>query len=266
MFCRTCGKPLEDELKFCPNCGEPVDGKTEVNSSEDPKTMIFAHKTHDYVSDFKKGFNCFINYITIILINPTKTLESADTHLSKKKTLAFTIVLAVLYSIIQCILLKLLYSGFVSMIDGITSQIPFESGNLFGSRIINEFYSQKLQWFRIFIINFMFIIIFVVILSLLSFVLYTLIMKKTGKIMDFVKLYLSSLVLLVVISFIVMISAAINLKLMIIISIIGAMLYITSITINFVNFLKNEAKVIYTLPVIIFLSLFLSYYIYIKIM
>ena len=73
MFCRACGKPLDDSLKFCPNCGEPVDGKAEVNSSEDPKTMIFAQKTHDYVSDFKKGFNWFINYIIFLTFYHVKS-------------------------------------------------------------------------------------------------------------------------------------------------------------------------------------------------
>ena len=28
MYCRFCGKKLEDDWKFCPLCGNPVDGLT----------------------------------------------------------------------------------------------------------------------------------------------------------------------------------------------------------------------------------------------
>ena len=68
MFCRTCGKPLDDSLKFCPNCGERVDGKDEVNNPKDPRTMIINQKTHDYLEDLRKGFNCFISYISCNII------------------------------------------------------------------------------------------------------------------------------------------------------------------------------------------------------
>lgn len=267
MFCRACGKPLDDTLKFCPNCGDQVDQIAEVSPSQiNLKTTSNYENIHDYASDLKNGFNCFISYITAVIKTPTMNLESINTYLTTKKLLAYVSILAVIYSIIQCILFKILYSGFVSMIDSITSQIPYGFADKFGTGIQGQFYSQRPQWFRLFITNFLFIIMFVCILSLLALVVYTLIMKKATKFIDFVKLYLSSLVLLVIISFIAMITAVISLNLMLVIALIGAILYITSITINFVNLLKNESRVIYTLPFIVFSSLFLTYFIYIKIM
>lgn len=266
MFCQFCGKPLDDSLKFCPSCGEKTNQTAEIN-----KTEIFTNNsrntrgtelTHDYANDLKKSFNCFIGYIIAVIKTPTMSLESTNTYLIGKRALVYTGILASIYSIIQCVLSKIIYGGLISMIDSFTSQIPF----VLTAGIENQLNNQNPNWLKLFVINFFFIIIFVCILSLLSLAVYALIMKKAVKVMDFVKIYLNSLVLLVIISFIIMIAAAINLKLMLVMSIMGGLFYLTSIIINFVNLLKNETKVIYTLPVIIFLSLFSTYYIYLKMM
>ena len=261
MFCRTCGKPLEDSLKFCPSCGVKVDQAAEVNIS---KTTIITESSHDYAGDLKKAFNSFISYFCAVIKAPTKALENAHKYITDKKALAFTVILALIYGIIQSVLIIVITNGIKGMMNnmmgGFGSQMILGLGNGMG----NQFLQQDNQWFKLFIINFLFIIIFVSVLSGLSLVVYTLIMKKSSKFMDFVKIYLSSLVLIVVISFINVLAAAISLKLVVVIMVIGSLLYFITLIVNFVNFLRNEAKVIYTLPVVIFLSLFITYSIYMR--
>jgi hypothetical protein len=265
MFCKTCGKQLDDTLKFCPSCGEQIDQVTPLESTRiqtsNSNTTRGAENTHDYAGDVKEAFNCFISYIISVLKTPTMALESVNEHLTGKMTLAYAAILAVIYSLIQSIFFKVFQGKLVSMLSDFTSQMSFG----FGGLIENQLNIQEPKWFKLFISNFLFIIIFICILSLLSLVLYAMIMKKAAKFMDFVKIYLSSLVLLVVVTFVTVIATAISLKLMFGIMVIGSLLYITSIIVNFVNFLENEAKVIYTLPVIVFLSLFLTSYIFTKI-
>lgn len=36
MFCRNCGKPIDDEVMFCPACGSPT---TEGNDKKEKKMM-----------------------------------------------------------------------------------------------------------------------------------------------------------------------------------------------------------------------------------
>jgi len=261
MFCRTCGKPLEDSLKFCPSCGVKVDQAAEVNISKNTSSI---ESSHDYAGDLKKAFNNFVSYFCAVIKDPTKALENAHMYLTNKKALAFTAILALIYGIIQSVLIIVITNGIKgmmsNMMDGFGPQVLFRYYNGMGNQVLQ----QDNQFFKLFIINFLFILIFVSVLSGLSFVVYTLIMKKNSKFMDFVKIYLSSLVILVVISIINVLAAVINLKLMVIIMVIGSLLYLITMTVNFVNFLRNEAKVIYTLPVVMFSSLFISYYIYMK--
>ena len=272
MFCQSCGKSLDDSLKFCPSCGKKTDQTAEVNNTQiyENKTTIINDgvKNNDYVEILKKSFNSFIGYFVAVLKNPTTALENANNYLTGKKVLVLTGILALIYSITQCLQLLIFSSGVKAMIKDIAYGSYDESFSpiSLGVGLFHSLDTDSINWFKILILGFVFIILFVATLSFLSLVVYNLIMKKDTKFMDYVSMYLSSLILLVITSFVAMVTTAININLTLVIMGIGALLYIISITVNFVNYLKNEMKVIYTFPIIIFLSLYISYFIYIKLL
>ncbi len=260
MFCRNCGAPVEDSLNFCSSCGTKVDEP--IGTSNFSTNNVNTVTSRDFVGDLKNGFNEFINFTTAVLKTPTMAFEKVNCYLTEKKALVYTAIFGIFYGIIQCILLKILFNAMENAINGLINQIFFG----FGDGTENGFYRIHPNWFKLFLLNALFIIMFLLIFSLISFVTYKLIMKKNVELIDFVKVYLSSLVILVVGSIFVMIAAIISLKIMLAVTLIGVVLYLITLAINFVNYLGNETKVIYSLPVIISMSLFISYCMCFKIM
>jgi uncharacterized membrane protein YvbJ len=42
MYCKNCGKPVDDNSSYCSNCGAQLSGTSAVNNSEDNSSFGFA--------------------------------------------------------------------------------------------------------------------------------------------------------------------------------------------------------------------------------
>lgn len=56
MFCKNCGKQLEDYAAFCPDCGTSTRGQSSVNSQPQQQPQYWAQPQNQYQQQ-RNGYN-----------------------------------------------------------------------------------------------------------------------------------------------------------------------------------------------------------------
>lgn len=272
MICKVCGEKINPSMKFCTSCGEKVE-ISENNMNNQYKNSHLNEETQyrnnnvnnynmqhkDYAGDFKIGFNKFIHYFITILKNPIMDIKEINTYLSNKITLIFTALLALIYGLIQCLNIQVICKILFTDINGLMSGI-------FGKYLYNLSpfgYYGELPYFKIFMHGVIFILINIALICIITMLACNIFFKKQISIIDVLKVTLGSLVILNIITLINIIAMTVNLKLLIIVSITGALVYLGTLMFNLANFLGKHSKNIYIIPTIVSLTLIINYYIFI---
>ncbi len=68
-FCKHCGSPLDDGVKFCATCGQPVDGVTPAPQQTVTRQSDFTaeYEAEDIANNKYLGIFCYLGFLGIIL-------------------------------------------------------------------------------------------------------------------------------------------------------------------------------------------------------
>lgn len=270
MICKVCGERINPSMSFCTSCGEPIENNksnmnngyknSNFNEESSYKDNNFNRQNKDYVDDFKIGFNSFIQYFIMILKNPIMDIREIHMYLSNRTALIFTAFLSLIYGLIQCLNIHVMYKGVIVGLNRFLSDITF--GYLYD---INNFgYYGELPYFKIFIQGLIFILINIGLICIITMLACKIFLRKQVAIIDILKVTLGSLVILNIITLINTLAMAINVKLLIIVSITGLFIYLGTLMFNLAKIFDGHSKKIYIIPTIISLTLIINYYIFVS--
>ena len=304
MYCVKCGKKIDDQCSFCTFCGAPVEKEkdkiNEENTNEDNENIeeiniteedIIEENSEENLEDTKGNENndhsnnkddendkiqfnneeqgdeggniSTLNFIKDAIIHPFYSLKIQSKEISNKFAIIYFILIGAIASLISLIGFNSYFNKFMEFLGSLEN---INYSELYKS--INELRIicyEMLPGSKIFLFNFIGIIMLYGIIALISYLIFTLIMKNKGNFLDYLKSLLVVMTIDCFMSIIILISSYIAFPLMTLILIIKNILIISLIFVAIVNISKENTTVIYTYPIIYLISKFLSIFISSKI-
>lgn len=118
MFCKNCGKEIEDSAKFCDGCGASVEGTTSQNSGA-AKALL---------GEIKVLFKGFFSK------NPASVIELSKNN-KTNAGIVFIILNALLYGLAFCCNLSQVLNH---LVDSMFSGVKSAASDLFGSKLAED--------------------------------------------------------------------------------------------------------------------------------
>lgn len=179
MFCVKCGREIEDNSNFCTFCGNVINNQEKNNNTQVKNINL----------DNVKGmsFN-FFEFLKMTITHPVKSSKTYCQKLSNKLAAIYLGVIAALIAIINLLSINTTLNKYVKLAATLSGSHYSDVKEM--QEEINYMIGQVLPKYKIFMFYFLGISVFFLVMISLSYVIFTGIMKKQIKFMEYFKAFL----------------------------------------------------------------------------
>lgn len=109
MFCRNCGKPIDDEVMFCPACGSPTTEGNDKKEKNNDEKQNASKSSEENVTNENKSKDELSSKMQSIKNNPELNIDEIQNNNNSKQSVG--IVLGLFLGLIGLIIGLLLYNN-----------------------------------------------------------------------------------------------------------------------------------------------------------
>lgn len=263
MNCIKCGEGLKENAKFCVKCGEKVQ---QVEAPQVEEAQVVANETTtaqtpEVVEKGKQWLGEFIHFSKALLKKPFMSVEEINGFLSEKTVYINAVVFMVLSSLLGLLAVQQLMKKAFGLLGG----LDYTIGNIVGMDLglrhlsINDIEFEVIL--KIILANTLYIGLFVALLVVLMIGFSKFIRKQDSDWKDYLKLMLMPLLVLTIGTAGLVIAAFLGMKLTLVVYMVTLFMFASLTVVQYIHALGKKPIVIYGVPVIFLVALYLQMYI-----
>lgn len=259
MFCSKCGTEVNDNVQFCTNCGAPINN--EKNHDKQPP------KNHTHLRD---DFCHLSILIKLALTKPFTACTDFVKCLTTKQTLMYFSLMSIIISLLTTFSVKESLTDLFETSINLASKFQGKSlstKEFFEIRSkINEFFTQYLPTGKIFMWGLLRTIIFYILITLIIFVVYTLLIKKDLRFLSYLKVSLVALTVDAFFTIIECLFSFVSIYISLILLSISSVIIILVLFSGFKRLVKENNNIIYIFAITYFTTNFINNYVTYKLL